>query len=368
MYTVSAVKLTEDKVFIAYINRTSSNATSFNVYGIVCTINDTEIIAHSDKQISDNINLKLLSLITLTENKVFIAYAYSSNQRLRGIVCRINEAEIIEGMNTILNSNAFSGASISAVKLTENKVLIAHSVNKSGNGDYGFLYSMICTIDDTEITVESDIQLTNTYYTAYTVSAVALTENKVFVAYVSRTSTNASSDYNLRSMICTINNTEIIVDNDIELVNSIHTAGYTINAIILSDSQVFITYSYDFTITTTTVNHHLYGMLCRINNSEITVEENVLLSQNDSTASLGEVISTTLINNKIFVSYSKGKYISSGTQHNYSTYALITNYVFEAMLQKVKNKYQKIEGIAKTSGSDGQLVKAVVPIFEEEES
>ena len=95
---------------------------------------------------------KIISAVALDKNKVFIAHSYGNNYYLYGIVCIIDEGKITVGTDTVISSTSNTGRVISAVALSENKVLIAHSYSSS---DY-VLRAVACTISGTVITTGTD--------------------------------------------------------------------------------------------------------------------------------------------------------------------------------------------------------------------
>ena len=86
--------MSTNKIFIAY--REYKNST-YSLYGIVCTINNSSITKGTNTLInsSSSIDFYSLAIETLLENKVLITYKSSIQQGdLCGIVCNINGTTI----------------------------------------------------------------------------------------------------------------------------------------------------------------------------------------------------------------------------------------------------------------------------------
>lgn len=142
---------------------------------------DAEIGA--DTQLStSNYSGLTISAVALSDNKVFIAYATDDdNVGLSGVVCTISGITFTPGMGTVLSTAAYSGGVISTVVLSKNRVFIAHSENLMN----GYLWFMTVEISGLSITVISDILIGDTTRTEMsdTISAILLSNDSVFVAH-----------------------------------------------------------------------------------------------------------------------------------------------------------------------------------------
>ena len=239
--TISAIQLTDNKVFIAH-----SYSSSY-LYGMIVTINeDNSITVGTDTSLSTTYGTgREISAIQLTDNKVFIAHRCSDDFSLYGMIVTINEGNSITvGTDTSLRAASGIGRKISAIQLTDNKVFIAHSYSSNH-----YLYGMIVTINEgNSITVGTNTLLSTTEYSGREISAIQLTDNKVFIAH-----SYSSDDFSLYGMIVTINeDNSINVGTDTSLSTTSGT-GSTISAIQLTDNKVFIAHSYSS-------NHYLYGI------------------------------------------------------------------------------------------------------------
>ena len=155
------------------------------------------------------------------------------------------------GTDTELKSGDSAGLTISAVALSSTKVFIAHNLG-------GQLYGLVCDIEGTTITTGTDTQLCSNYYSGETISAVALSSTKVFIAH------SYSSNYTLYGTVCTINNSTITVGTN-TLLSSNYYGGYYISAVKLADNRIFIAYNtgdYSYYL--------LYGIVCTISGTDIT--------------------------------------------------------------------------------------------------
>ena len=156
--SISASALSEDKVFIAHhIYNSGAN----NLYGIVCTISGTTITKGTATSLSSMSNSIHISIITLSTEKVFIAYLYGSYTYLYGIVCTINGSTITAGTNTQLSSINSSGLGVSAILISNNRIFIAHSN-----------YGLVCTISGTIIIKGIDARLNTISNSCHVISAV----------------------------------------------------------------------------------------------------------------------------------------------------------------------------------------------------
>lgn len=112
----------------------------------------------------------------------------------------INNYEIPEGTENALYSQNGYGFGTSAVILSPEKVFIAYS---NGSDTYYRLYGMVCTISNDIITSGTHTTLSTQQYSGHVLSVVKLSEDKVFIAH------SSGSNYNTYGIVCTINGTTI---------------------------------------------------------------------------------------------------------------------------------------------------------------
>lgn len=203
--TVSATLISQDKVFIV-----SSYSVNYPLSVIVCTISNSTITVGTLQKITScyfyggGLEVKKLS-----DNKVIIAFAYfktSQNYNLYGIICTVSGTNITVGTNTQLSSDYYSAYAISIVILSESKIFIAHS-----NSTNYYLYGMICTVSGTTITVETDVKLSEQNIIGKKISAVLLEDNRVLIAH------GYGDNSYLCGMLCKINDTKIEIEMDVQL-------------------------------------------------------------------------------------------------------------------------------------------------------
>jgi len=380
-YTMSAVLLEDNKVFIAH-----SYSNSYYLYGIVCTINGTTITAGSDTQLCTTTNTgNAISVVLLAENKVFIAHNQSNSYFLFGMVCTISGTTITIGSNTQLQVTR-SGNYISTILLDDGKVFIAHNYSNTI-----CLYGIVCTINGTNIIVGTDTQLSSVQYSGYSISAVLLEENKVFIAH------SYSNSYYLYGIVCTINGTTITAGSDTQLVLNDST-GYGMQVVLLENNKIFIAHR-----NLETYYNILYGIICTIVGINIIAEQDTQLLSETTVDTASKISIIALSNEKVFIghNYSSNYYlygleciisgttIISGTDiqlsnfenasfsivsvklqdnriatiHDYDSNRYLYGMIFnnEELIKQLESASDDIFGVAKTSGTAGELVQTYVP-------
>jgi hypothetical protein len=252
---ISTELLPNGNVFIAH-----SYGSSYNLYGIVCTINGKKITAGTDTELqASSYAAASLSTELLPNGNIFIAHSLNSSYRLYALVCSVSGTTISVGTDTSISSENNSGRYISVAVLENNKVFIAHS--RLISGEY-YVFGIICSISKTTISKDSDQQLCN--YLAGNLSVVALNSNKVFIVrgwY--------ESYYHLYGMIVTISGMTITAGTDTQLNESSY-SGYTISSILLPDGNIFISHSYSS-------NYHLYAQIFGIDEANNVPTNNVTI-------------------------------------------------------------------------------------------
>ncbi len=333
-WTISAVALSENKVFIAH---SCDDFLDGCLGAIVCTINGTEITAGSDTKLSTtSYTGGKMSAIALSENKVFIAHSYNSNNYLYAIVCNISGTTITKGTDTQLSSSVDSGYEISAIALSESKVFIAHRSNTTNC----YLYAIVCTISDKTITKGTDTLLSAVTSTAHTISAVALEENRVFIAH---NYGNKTSDYFLYGIVCTISGATITKGTDTQ-ISSVVGSGWTIRVTKLTESKIFIVHS-------SSNSHYLHSTICTINEMTIT---DITQKQLSTVANTAQGISAlVLTKDKLFIVHGSSNYI---------LHAIINTFIKCVCL--LSTSTDDIYGISKDNGAEGDTVDVYRPYEE----
>lgn len=328
-FKLSAVALSSNKVFIAHSYSTKNNA-SIQLYGVVCTINGTTITAGTETQLnSGDYSGYGISAVALSSDKVFIAHSSAYYHSLNGTVCTINNTTITVNTSSQINSMTNVGNIISTVKLSSNKVFIAHSEDTNY-----YLRGVVCTINDTSISHGSQGYILSNENSSNVISVVALSSDKVFIAH-----SYDNSNYYLYGVICTINGMEITTGIDTQL-STIKNSGKGISTTLVSNSKVLITHSYD-------TKYHLYGLICTIpmDSTTITAGTDTQLS---TIVTSGSVTSDlTIVKNKVFIAY------------GYDLYGMITQ--INNLVKQLEDPTDLVSGIANTSGTENEVVQVYVP-------
>ena len=379
---VVVAKLTENKVFVAYRKISSSKT---YLYGCIYIINENNIEKGTDTQLAETLGYNL-EIAVISSNKVVIIDRNTST--MYGLVCEINNLSITAGTKKILKSGTNTAEYLSIVTLSKTKIMIAYSFDS-----YRYAYGMICTITDLTISVSTDTKLSDVQNGVRSISISKLSDNKISIAHI-------DSNNNLHILICTIEDTNIILkfseiityarvssyysvcvlalafnkmiiiytDNKLRLqayicvidengivnkssfqLNSIVTKGI-ISAIILSSNRILILFNHD------NENKLLYGMICTI--TGLTISEGIVTQVSNESYSGDVSPSIALLSSELaFLGYSKTA--------NYYISGKICQ-IGKTKISKIKEN-EVIAGIAKTSGIDGQLVKYARPSFIESE-
>lgn len=382
---ISAVQLDENRVFIAH-----SYSSNYYLYGIVCTINGTDIICGTDTQIHDSDYAgKYISTVLLQDGNVLIAHSSSSSYVARCVICEINGTTITTGDGKQISAVGGSGKAISTVLLPDGRVFVAYIYNTSKglgcailkikkltitretdtvlvsstnagstistcllpNGNvfiahsYGsnyYLYGIVCSISGTTITAGSDTSLISTKHVGDVISTCLLPNGNVFIAH------SPTGSAGLYGMVVSISGTTITKGTDTEL-STVTYAGYEISTCLLPNGNVFIAHRYSNT-------YYLYGIVVTIDGTTITAGSDTALSTTDYT---GYKISTCLLSNgNVFVAHSR-------TSGSYYLYAQIFGIDYEnniptkhIIATEMETQVRQVttgqfDGIAKTSGTGG---------------
>lgn len=283
-YQISACKLSETSVFIAH--GTDDAVSQSYLHGVVCKIEGTKIISGVSTQISSNrYSARSIVTITLDKDRVLVLHSYNDNYRLYSSICEISGTTISVTAAKQLSSTSNSGALVSACKLSETSIFIAHG----DSTNYNRLYGVVATVSGTTITAGTDTQLSTTQKTSSCTSTVSLSANKVFIAH-SYDSTNMY----LYGMVCTVSGTTISHGTDTALQKNTW-AGGTISAEALDGNRVFIAHTYDS-------YSGLWGMVCTISGTSVTAGTDTTIS---SLTNAEKIVSTILLKNgNVFIAHS----------------------------------------------------------------
>ena len=348
VYFISAVALNENKVVVADVHgykETTLCDLSVEAYIIDGTTITQGIVDFSVISASE---FSSVSMTALNENKLFVAYTYKHNTSspyvLQSVIYQISQSSIDKGSTVLLNeSSSYYYEGVSAVALSENKVFIAHGydgydegISVHGYDEGRFLHGVLCTIDEMLITVENCTQLSTNQLSGKTMSAIALSENKVFIAH------SCTADKFLSGMLCTINGDSINVISDVSLSAESNTGDF-ISAVLLSENKVLIVHSYGS-------DYHLCRTLCTVSETDISIQ--IVMLNIDA----GYAVSATKLNeNQIFIAHCVNK-----TE---------LYYMIECIIPEVRtfsNLLKQFAGVAKTSGEAGQAIKVITPNYYDE--
>lgn len=301
---LQAIKLDGNRVFIVHRKGQTDNLTS----GLVCEISGTTITKGTDTiLISDVYACQAFSICLLPSGNIFIAYRYASNHYLHGMVVIISGTTITTGTDITLVRSTNAGTTISTCLLPNGNVFITHSYGS----DY-YLYGMIVSIDGTTITAGTDTAIVNTSssYAGQQISTCLLADGNVFIAH-----RHTSAMY-LYGIVCSINGTTITKGTDTAINSSVPHTDYGVSTVLLPNGNVFISHAQYID-----TKHHLYGIICSVEGTKITVGADTPLNVSDnSTAWLTK--SLLLSNGMIFTAYSY-------TENNYYLYAQIFGIDYE---------------------------------------
>ena len=270
---ISAVTLNENKVLVSY----RDNGNGYYGTAVVLTINDMSITKGSPV-VFESASVDYISAVKLSENKVLVSYRDNGNSGYgTAIVLTINGTSITKGSPIVFESG--STTHISAVSLNENKVLVSY--RDGGNSGYGT--AIVLTINESSITAGSPIVFESA--SVDYISAVSLNENKVLVSYRDIGNSNYGT-----AIVLTINGTSITKGSPI-VFNS-DSASY-ISAVTLNENKVLVSYRDNGN------SHYGTAIVLTINGTTITTGSPIVFES----ASTEYISAVKLNENKVLVSY-----------------------------------------------------------------
>jgi hypothetical protein len=310
----SAVKLDENRVFVAH-----KYGSDEYLYGVVAKIVDATITVGTDTAIvSESSTASVISAVLVSTNTVFIAHNQPSYLYLYGIVVTIDDMTITAGTNTRIISTRYAGSIISAITLSDNKVLIGHC---NSTGSSGHLTITICTISGTTISAGTSTEVSSTAYTCNVISIAKINTNKVFIAH------SYGSDYYLYGMVVSISGTTVTAGTDTPISTTAKSGVYN-SLCLLQDGNIFIVHPM--------TSYVLYGIVCTVSGTTITKGTDTQL--NSLTAN-HRMKAVALKDNKVFIAHNNGNNA--------------TDYYLNGMIIS-------INGMAITVGSDTALNLSVL--------
>lgn len=198
--------------------------------GIVCTISGTSITLGTDTRISSEDQSYYDAYPTLaSQDKIFVAHrGAGSSQYLYATVCNISNNVITPGTSTRLSGIRYSATNACTATLSNDKVFVSHAL--------GALSGVICTISGTTVTHGAEKQLG---ILSNEPSIAVLRSDKVFIAH--RGSTSSSQLY---GVTCGVVNTSIINSPEVAIDTNTSYTSYGASAVALDDNRVFIAHYY----------------------------------------------------------------------------------------------------------------------------
>ena len=204
-----------------------------------------------------------------------------------------------ESVNTQLSSTAYAGYTISAVELDDNRIFITHSYGSSY-----YLYGMVVTINGATITMGTDTALDTTTNSGKFISTVLLPNGNIFIAHG-----YVYSGMYIYGMIITVNGTTISKGTDTQIATASYTSAVC-SAILLPNGNVFIAHE-------SPSSTYLSGIVCTISGTTISKGSAIQLSTGSYT---GYSISTCLLDNgAVFIAHN-----SSTSYHLYGIVCTIS--------------------------------------------
>jgi len=224
-HSINTISLTDTKVLVSYRdegNNDYGTSIILNISGINITSGSEYVFNNSNSYTTD------ISAVKLTDTKILVSYKdYGNSQYGTAIVLNVDGTNITKGNAYVFNYG--NTDSISATSLTSTKVLVSYKNNNSI--DTGT--AIVLNVDGNDITKGSPYVFNYNGSTDY-ISAVSLSDSKVLVSY----SDNGNNSYGT-TIVLTIDGNVITSGNEY-VFNSGKT--YDINAVFLTDSKIFISY------------------------------------------------------------------------------------------------------------------------------
>ena len=278
--TVSALAAT--KVLITHSSRDSK------LYGTICTVSGTAIAVNTDTLLAANVQGGIVSTAVL-EDRAFVLRVGEKNF-LYGISLLIPNQSTVTPMEDARISAGAGGHAAdesSAVAIGENKVFVVHR----GAGT-SYLYGVVCTIAGSDITAGADTVIsslgTSSSYESTSVASIAT--DKVFITH----GVYSSSRY-LYGVVCTISGTTITVGTDTQLSSTASSYIAPSNAIAVCSSEETAVFYRNYS------NTYLYGVVCTISGTTITVGTQNQILDTEGTNSKYTIAVANLDVDKIFV-------------------------------------------------------------------
>ena len=228
-YLLTEVALIGEKILLIY----NIGNYKYNAYARIITIDGTTINL-SDRTALTNILLQNSSIISLSENKVFISYS-KDDSYLYGAILLVSDTTI-----TIANDTQLfmaGGKKFPAILLNNNnKIFIIYGYNETGSNCY--LYCALCSINDTTITIEHTQQLSEMAINTEK-SVIPLLDNRVFITY-NRSDISITSRNKLYGIICKVKDTKVIIERNANFKTINSSNAQVTSPVLLDNNKIFI--------------------------------------------------------------------------------------------------------------------------------
>lgn len=208
---INTVVLTPNEVLVVYLQSFPTGQSSANI----CSVSSSAITVESTMTFRANVNGK--SLIVALDDTTAVGFYSNNSAAIQPVIFKI------DGMafESITVGNDIAGIATSqrfdAVALSNSKILLIMPMNTSNDSG---LQCRFCTISGTQINYGTWHSLaTNGTFSGRVFKAIALSENRVFVAV------SYSSSYILYGLLCEISNDDVLFVRSIQL----STVGIQIN-------------------------------------------------------------------------------------------------------------------------------------------
>lgn len=331
LQSISATALSENKVLVAY-EHYDYGYKDYNGCAIILTVSGTTIAVGEEVQFSDAYRTRYISATTVTDSKAVVAYAVresvsASYDNLHAVILTVSDTTITTGEAKFIGGNQVE--SISAVTLSADRVVVAYV-----HDNYGYAVNLY--IDDTDIYTNGSVKFASS---ASKVSTVALTDSKVLIAYtVIKTGT---SDYYGKATVLAVGDSSIAVGGVVSLCDGICS---NLSAVALTENKALVTYRDD-------VNTVMFATILTVSGTGIMSES---YSESFLVGVAYDVSSVALTENGVLVAYimsSGGKF----TNLNIANTSVTPGSGGSTYVQPATSRLHNV-GVAKTSGTEGQMV------------
>lgn len=207
-------------------------------------------------------------------------YQVASGGKVRtgDFVKYINEAVSVGNYttNTISNANIsnYINVNVRAVALENNKIFIAYSQNE-------YIYGIVCSLNGNILSQGTETLISNNEASARTFSICYFSPTSVFICYLKNTGQDSNYKCPLYGRICSIDNDNITLEteNIVTLPDTQELSGLKLFTSHLTDNKILILNNFYYTSTGT----NMYAIVCNITDSTITAGTKINMSSDTIT-------------------------------------------------------------------------------------